>query len=242
MNLEAVKKSILLLFISLLFVPMAIHAEEIKFSEDVLPTESVLPKLDSVDAVRNRLLSHKGRFEVGLDYLWAIDELFYNTSLYGVQAYYHLNNDFGLGAKYYQNSPGKNDYGNQFEQIGNPLQFDRAPAPKSITALSLLNRILYGKISVTKDTVLPFVVNMEYDLGLNKYGSKMLVYSAVGLSHKIYFKHSIGVGLTYHIQVHEVPNPVSVNIREASPTPSESDFAKKVQISQSIALGVSYLF
>lgn len=242
MNSKAV--NFLFLIVLLFGFTQTTKAEEIKFSDDVLPTESVMPKLDSVDAVRNRLLNHKNRFEIGADYLWAIDELFFNTSLFGVQAYYHLNNDLGLGAKYYQYSSGLNDYGNQFEKAtaGNSMQFSRAPAPQSIIALSLLNRILYGKISVTKESVLPFIVNIEYDLGLNKYGSKMLLYSAVGLSHKIYFKNSIGVGLTYHLQVHEVLNPVSVNIKEASPVPSESDFQKKMQISQSIALGISYLF
>lgn len=238
MNSEVVKL-ITALILTLSFAQ--VKAEEIKFNDDVLPTESVLPKLDSVDAVRNRLLSHKGRFEVGLDYLWAVDELFFNTTLYGFQGYYHLNNDIGLGLKYYQYASGLNDYGKQFDQAAT-IKFDRAPAPQSIFALSLLNRILYGKISVTKETILPFIVNIEYDLGLNKYGTKSLFYSAVGLSHKIYFKGNVGVGLTYHLQVHEVPNAVSVNIKEASPIPSESDFTKKIQISQSIALGVSYLF
>ncbi|MBC7464833.1 MAG: outer membrane beta-barrel domain-containing protein [Bdellovibrio sp.] len=241
MNLKAAN---FFIFVSFVIFGLTAKAEEIKFNDDVLPTESVMPKLDSVDAVRNRLLSHKGRFEIGLDYLWAIDELFFNTSLYGFQAYYHLSNDIGLGFKYYQYGSGTNDYGKQFEQAtaGNAMKFDRAPAPKSIAALSLLNRIMYGKISVTKETILPFIVNIEYDLGLNKYGDKTMLYSAVGLSHKIYFQKNIGVGLTYHLQVHEVPNPVSVSIKENSPVPAESDFTKKVQISQSIALGLSYLF
>jgi outer membrane beta-barrel protein len=237
MNLKVGK---LFLLVSLLFCT-SVKAEEIKFSEDVLPTESVMPRLDSADAVRNRLLNHKGRFEIGLDYLWAIDELFFNTTLYGFQAYYHLNNDIGVGLKYYQYASGLNDYGNQFEQ-SSTLKFSRAPAPTSIMAVSLLNRILYGKISVTKETILPFIVNLEYDLGFNKYGSKNLIYGAIGLSHKLYFKNNVGFGLTYHLQVHEVPNPVSIDIRSAAPVPNESDFSKKMQISQSIALGVSYLF
>ncbi|MFZ3231796.1 MAG: outer membrane beta-barrel domain-containing protein [Pseudobdellovibrio sp.] len=218
-----------------------VQAEEITFNEDVLPTESVMPKLDSNDAVRKRLLNHKSRFEVGVDYLWAIDELFFNTSLFGFQAYYHANNDIGYGFKYYQYSAGTNDYGKQFDQAAQ-LKFERAPAPKSIIALSMLNRIMYGKISMSKDKVLPFMVNLEYDLGVNKYGSKSLFYSSIGIEHKVYFKDNIGVGLMYQVHIHQVPNAVSVNIKESSPVPSESDFTTKTQISQCIALGVSYLF
>lgn len=237
MNLKAVN----LLLVSFLIFGSVLKAEEIKFSDEVLPTESVMPKLDSVDAVRNRMLNHKGRFEVGLDYLWAIDELFYNTSLLGFQAYYHVSNDIGWGLKYYQRGSGTNEYGQQFDAESN-IKFDRAPAPKSIVAVSFLNRIMYGKISATKETILPFIVNLEYDIGLNKYGSKNLFYSAIGIGHKLYFKKQIGVGLTYHIQFHEILDPVSTSIKESSPPAAESDFSKKMQISQTIALGVTYLF
>lgn len=235
-------KSMLPLFIFLILggPQLASAAEQIQFSEDILPTESVIPRLDSQDMVIHRAVDHDKRFEAKADLMWVLDELFSDGKLLGVTFHYHLNNDLGLGFKYYQYSVGFNQYKEGFDSKG--VRIERGPQPKSIMALSLVNRILYGKISIGKQKVLPLTVDVQYDLGLNKYGTKNLFYSAVSLSNKLFVKKHIIIDLSYGIQFHDVINPVSVDVRQASPVAAESEFKKKFQVSQAISIGLGYLF
>ncbi len=229
-----------LCFASGLVKPTRAFAEETLITEDLLPTESVFPLLDSEDMVMNRQLNHTHRFEVKADLLIALDELFNDNKLLGITAYYHLNNDLGFGLKYYQYPAAFNSYKQQFDTKG--VFIDRAPQPKSIFAASLVNRILYGKISVSKDLILPLTLEAQYDLGINKYGTQSLPYSAFSLSNKLYLQRKYIIDLSYTLQLHQVINPVSADIRQASPVPDESAFTKKIQFSQCLSIGLGYLF
>ncbi len=235
-------KSMLPLFIvaTLASPLMAQTSEQIQFSTDILPTESVLPRLDSGDMVIHRAVDHEKRFEAKADLMWVLDELFSDGKLFGVTFHYHLNNDLGVGFKYYQYSAGFNQYKSGFDSKG--VRIERGPQPKSIMAVSLVNRILYGKISIGKQKVLPLTLDVQYDLGMNKYGTRDLFYSAVSLSNKLFIKKHIIIDLSYALQFHDVINPVSVDVRQASPVAAESQFKKKFQISQAISMGLGYLF
>lgn len=232
------KNKFLPLFV-ILFCSLSLSAQEIVFSPDVLPTETVFPDLDSRDMVKNRRLNHEKRFELKTDLMWVLDELFQDGQLYGINLYYHANNDLGYGIKYYAYSNKLNDYGDTFQSRGANLK--DAPQPKSIYAFSVVNRILYGKISISQDTVIPLTFDVQYDLGMNQYGKSSLPYAAIGGSHKLYFDKHWVLDLGYFLQIHQVINPVSENIR-TSPVPEESAFEKKVQLSQSLVIGFGYLF
>lgn len=227
------------LFLTLILISSSVKAEEIVFSPDVLPTETVFPELDSRDMVRNRKLSHAKRFEVKTDFLWVLDELFQNGQLLGINLFYHTSNDIGFGVKYYSYSNQLNDYGDTFQSRGADLK--SAPMPKSIFAVSLINRILYGKISISQNLVLPLTFDLQYDLGMNQYGKSSLPYGAIGGSHKLYFKRNWIFDIAYFLQLHQVLNPVSKDIRNP-PIPSESSFEEKFQVSQALVLGLGYLF
>lgn len=232
-------KNKFLLIWAILFLSLSVHAQEIVFSPDVLPTESVFPDLDSQDMVKNRRLTHAKRFEVKTDLMWVLDELFQNGQLLGINIFYHANNDLGYGIKYYSFNGQLNDYGDTFQSRGADLE--NAPMAKSIAAFSIINRILYGKLSVSQSTVIPLTFDIQYDLGMNQYGKSSLPYAAIGGSHKLYFDKQWVLDFGYFLQVHQVINPVSEDIRNP-PMPDESAFEKKVQISQSLVLGFGYLF
>ena len=239
-NLKPALMGVLFCVLSGFVNPPPAFAEEALINEDILPTESVFPLLDSEDMVMNRQLNHTHRFEIKADLLIALDELFNDNKLLGITGYYHFNNDLGFGLKYYQYPSAFNTYKQQFDTKG--VFLDRAPQPVSIFVVSLANRILYGKISVSKDLVLPLTLEAQYDLGVNKYGIQSLLYSAFSLSNKLYLQKKYIIDLSYTLQLHQVINPVSADIRQASPLPDESAFAKKLQFSQCLSVGFGYLF
>src|SRR5690349_17570352 len=94
-------KSSFLTLAVLIATTLPAQAEEIVFSPDVLPTESIFPALDSQDMVRNRKLDLTKKFEAKVDFLWGLDQLFNAGRLLGLTAYYHISNDLGFGLKYY---------------------------------------------------------------------------------------------------------------------------------------------
>jgi hypothetical protein len=69
-----------------------------------------------------------------------------------------------------------------------------------------------------------------------------LPYSSIGIGQKLYAWKHWGISLNYRFMFYQILDPVSTSIVAGNPAPSESDFEKKLQISQGIDLGLSYLF
>jgi len=221
---------------------VATFATSVEFAQDDLPTESVIPVLDSNMAVKKKLIPFSHRFELGLTYGSIIDEMFFNNTLLGIQASYYLSEDQGLGIKYQSRMSGLSTYSDQFSQSSQHLQFSEAPEPTTIITANYHWTFLYGKVSFGKTTILPTTLYLDADLGMNKFGGQDLPYSAIGMGQKFFIQKHWGVFLTYRIMLYQIIDPVSAKISSSAPTPSESDFDKKIQVSQGIDLGLSYLF
>lgn len=218
----------------------ALAAAPLTIEEEDLPAESVVPRLDSNMAVKNRLVPLDGRLEIGGSYGDIIDEMFYDSTLLGFQAFYHVTDDTAWGLRYLNRSTGLGTYGEQFtSQSG--TDFSKSPAPGAIIAGIYRWSFLYGKMSFSKDLVFPTIFSLEGDVGINKIGTQNLPYTAIGVSHKLMMKRHFGLSLSYRWLLYQTINPVSSNIRPGS-NPSESDFSKKLQISQTIDIGMSWLF
>lgn len=218
------------------------HAAVIEFEADEIPSESVMPVLDSTLAVKNKLVPLKGRAEVGLLSGTVIDEMFFNNVIWGVQLFYNMDNDTAVGLKYTDHLKGLSSYADQFRNTSKQLDFNKAPAPSTLISGSYRWTFLYGKISLSKNMVIPTLFSTETDLGLLQVGQENLPYAAIGITHKFYIKQHWGVGLSYRLLAYQTLNPVSVNIGSSAPAPSESAFTKKVQLSQSLDLTLSFLF
>lgn len=239
-----------LCLLALFSSPSLVQAQTLEFDPDELPAESVVPKLDSNMAVKNKSIPLKERLEFGFTYGFIIDEMFFNNNMAGVQAYYNLNDEQALGLKYSSRMSGLSDYSQQFESSS--VYINRAPVPTAIVAANYRWSFLYGKVSFSKEMVLPTLFSTEFELGTNKIGTQTLPYSSVGVTQKLYMKKAFGLGLTYRLLVYQTVDPVSTHVGNCSPSgtptcntpvyPNESDFSKKIQISQSLELGFSYLF
>lgn len=214
----------------------------VEFEADELPAESVVPLLDSNMAVKNKSINLRQRLELGLNYGFIIDEMFFNNNLFGLQIYYNVNEEQSFGLKYASRMSGMSDYSQEFTT--RDIYINRSPSPSSILAGIYRWSFLYGKMSLAKDMVIPTLFSAETELGVNKIGTQVLPYSSVGITQKFYMKKTYGLGITYRILVYQTIDPVSTYVGNfPSPNyPAESDFDKKIQVSQSLELGLSYLF
>ncbi|WP_374073656.1 outer membrane beta-barrel domain-containing protein [Bdellovibrio bacteriovorus] len=224
------------------FIACGGQAEVIQIEADELPTESVIPLLDSNMAVKNRSIPFTGRLELGFMTGTVIDEMFFNNTLWGIQLFYYFNEDSAWGLKYADRLKGLSSYSEQFQSTSAQLDFQKAPSPSTVIAASYRWSFLYGKMSLSKETVVPTVFSIEADLGVHKIGTQNLPWTSAGISHKVFVKKHIGVGLSYRLLLYQTLDPVSADVGSAAPTPSESDFDKKIQISQSLDVAVTYLF
>ncbi|MDG0815645.1 outer membrane beta-barrel domain-containing protein [Bdellovibrio svalbardensis] len=236
------KATKILLVLALNLFALSSQATVIQFDADELPTESVVPILDSNMAVKNKAIPLAGRLEVGLFTASVIDEMFFNNSLWGFEAFYSFSEDKAWGLKYADRMSGLSSYSDQFQSTSAKPSFSKAPAPSSILTASYRWTFLYGKMSLSKSMVLPTMFATEVDAGANKVGGQSLPYTSFGITHKLFFKKHVGVGLSYRLLLYQTLDPVSVDLGSAAPTPSESDFSKKIQLSQSLDIALSYLF
>lgn len=154
--------------------------------------------------------------------------------------FYSTSEEVAFGLKYYERMSGLSTYSDQFKSTSPNPDLGKAPAPTNIVAGSYRWTFLYGKLSFSKNIVLPTAISTEFDLGVNKVGSENMPLSAIGLTHKIFMKKRLGLGFSYRLIVHQTIDAVSANLTGS--TPAESDFSKKIQLSQSFDLGLSYLF
>lgn len=208
---------------------------------DNLPTESVVPSVDSNLVVRNRLVSFAKRWDLNLSYGLVIDEMFFDNKFFSLATYYNFTEDTAFGIKYLSRSAGQSDYAKQFAQTLSNVNLSKSPAPSSLTALSYRYSFLYGKVSFSRDLVLPMSLDTQVDAGMHKVGTQSLPYTAAGVSQKFFLGKNWGIGLTYKIMFYQTVDPVSAFVGTGF-QPNESDFTKKLQISQAFGLDLSYLF
>ncbi|AHZ83945.1 outer membrane beta-barrel domain-containing protein [Bdellovibrio bacteriovorus] len=239
MTSKAIK--LLSLLFCLLLLGRSLEAATIEFSEEELPSESVVPVLDSPLAVKNKLVKPKGRLELGVNAGYIIDEMFFNNVLWGTSVFYHSSDYKAWGIKYLGRMTGLSTYSEQFEGTSQGLDFNKAPAPGAMLLGSYRWTFLYGKLSFSKDLVLPTQFSLEFDLGVQQSGQQNLPLTAAAISHRLYMKRQFALAATYRLLLYQMLDPVSADIGTGT-TPSESDFSKKIQISQGLELGLSYLF
>lgn len=239
MTLKATR---VLIGVFIVLVSLRGFAEVIQFAPDELAAETVVPLLDTGVAVKNRLVPYKGRFEAEFVASSMIDEMFFNNTLLGVQLLYHINDVQGVGLRYLSHMSGTSSYADQFKETPQQVDLSKAPSPKSILTAAYRWSFLYGKVSMTKNHVLPTVFSLEAEAGVNKVGSQMLPLTSLGMTQKVFFMRHLGVGFSYRLFLYQTVDPVSTAIGSTAPNPKESDFDKKLQISQGIDLSFSYLF
>ncbi len=213
-----------------------------QFSEDELPREAVMPRLDTPKAVLSRKLSYEKRFQADLGAGWLLDEAFYNNQYVVAQGTFSWNEASGVGVRYLMFGSGLSDYGKQFEGTAtNPPDFDRSYGPKNGWLAFYERRMMYGKLSVSKWKVIPAFLTWNVEAGMLKYGARQLPMVGASLSNRYFLNSNLALGLGIHAYVRQMVDPLSANLR-GNPVPAEDDFKTNTKFSMALDFGVSYLF
>lgn len=227
-------------FIVLLVLLFSIESQAVKiqFPEEELATESVLPKFDNPEPVKNRNVVTKGRFEITGMLGWTLNDVFVDPLTFGGMLTYHLTEIHGLQFYYNKFSSKVNDYPAQInEETGSTV---RPPTPESTMLLAYQITPYYGKLSTTNQGV----TNMSLygNLGIGTYtidGDSNMALSA-GLGAKVYFTKRVSLRLDYRWFFFEGRDPIGV-ADPAGPDP-EKDLGSRQQFNSILTVGAGFLF
>lgn len=220
-------------------------AVSIRFPENELATESVLPVFRSKDVVKDRNVATTSRIEVSGFAGSAMNEAFYDTVAFGGSISYHINEEHAVELFYSALSTSVSKFEDTLNQDlaaenQAPYDFERAPSIKSFFLASWEYIPLYGKISITKQTVWNLNTYVTLGLGLTDTGDGSSITGSFGLGQKIFFSSNWGLKIDLKTLYYTAPNPLS-NPRQLQGT-STSGFDEEGRFNTLLTAGLIYLF
>lgn len=209
MNIE-IKKTI-----GLCFFLLAFQAEGVvvKFPDQDLAPESVLPLFNPSVSVRNRNIVNAKKIEVGGFIGASLIEPFYNQSAFGLNATYHLNERHAIHSSFFYWLSGLTDQaktlGGTTLQGGDRIDLSKAPSPQAYFVGEYQYTPFYGKISVDKN----YVINTHiYGLVGGGYlitGGQGHLTLNLGFGYKFYLLKSLALRFDLRGIVYNGINPLN---------------------------------
>jgi outer membrane beta-barrel protein len=226
-------------------------SESIRFPEEELATESVLPVFDNSVSVKNRTVQTAKRFELGFMGGMALNEPFASPFSVGGELSYHLDEDQAI-----------NFYGTYFMggntryvgQINNTISsppvnaanphLENAPDPKYLALLSYQYTAFYGKLSLTKN----YVMNLS-SYGLAGVGGFMIGDSlqplvGVGFGQKFHFTPNFALRFDLRLLIYQGPDVAGTRPFPTNGSTGEvpsSAYEKRIFTDSMLSLGAVYL-
>ncbi len=235
--------SLIIILVLISLSSQAQLSENDAFSSDDLSKEVVYPKVDYPEMVLNKKLTFSNRWDFSLDKISVTDEVFYNNNLFGLKLGYYIDEFRSFGGSYQIRQDGYNTYVDEFKQSTAALDFTKAPKHESNLIGYFRHVYYYGKISVSRDAIIPMTVSGRYSLGLAKYDTKSLPFANYSFGWQVYLKSRYYVELAYGLTVGQTFDLVSKSIRaDATPLAQKGDFTEKIQISQNLDFSIGVLF
>ncbi len=236
------KSSLILVMLFVLLGQAVARAEEIQFSEEELPREAVMPRLDTPKAVLNRKLSYQKKWSADVAYGWLLDEPFYSNQYLAGSATYSWDESSGLGLKFLSFGTGLSDYSQQFAaSVADSPQFARANGPSGGFIAFYERRMMYGKLSVSKRWVIPAFLHWGVEGGMLGYGGKQLPLAGGSLGNRFFLTKSLGMNLGLHAYLRQFVDPLSGNLK-LSTTNDPDSFQTGTKLSTALDLSFTYLF
>jgi outer membrane beta-barrel protein len=219
--------------------------ERIRFPEEELATESVLPVFDQPVSVKSRNVELASRLELGVQGGYAMTEPFFNPLSFGVSLAYHFNEEWGAQLMYNTQMQGLSSEASQLNPIPNTnppvnanLQY--APAPKAIAIANVQYSAYYGKISLSKEMVMNLHLFGLAGAGMITLGDVQKPLLSVGLGQKFYFSENMSFRFDLRLLAYQGPDPTSIRLdNKFEPQPS-SAFSNRVFIEGFLTAGLSY--
>lgn len=246
--LRAFCVSVIVYFLSSVIGSFAFaNTEVIKFPEEELATETVLPKFDRPDVVKNRNVITAKKIEVGAYFGWNITEPIYNQGKLGLNLGYHLNEDSAIVANFAMWMSGLNTlYTDGLESTATsnpPLDFDRIPKKNYTLDVNYEWKMFYGKISLTKQSVINLSTYPILGGGVTVYEHKSYPGVNFGIGQKFYFSKSMALRADFKIILADQLSPfLKGRMTTAQPIPEPGEFKSQWGFGTVLDLGMSFLF
>jgi outer membrane beta-barrel protein len=241
-------KTSLLALLAVLFLGQLATAETIKFPEEELATESVLPVFDRPVSVKNRTVTTAKRFELGLMGGMALNEPFSNPYSFGGEVTYHLDEDQAFnfyGASYIG---GVSRYVGQINAEANAngqtLDLQNAPTTKYLGLLSYQYTAFYGKLSLTKNYVMNLGTYFLGGVGGIGIGDALEPVVGLGFGQKFYFSPNFAIRFDLRMLIYQGPDVITgfpAPTAGAGGEVSSSRFPKRIFTNSLMSLGAIYL-
>ncbi|MGE0762531.1 MAG: outer membrane beta-barrel domain-containing protein [Bdellovibrionales bacterium] len=238
---HAVKSATLLL---LALLTPNLRAETVEFPDEELATETVVPVFEKVRSVLNRNVQTEGRFEFGGGMGMALNEPFYNPINFGASATYHLTDQHAVNVSANFFMSGLTEYGEQLKRgeglTGKVFDATKAPAPKWMVLGHYQFTAYYGKISLSRQTVMNLTLFGLAGIGVIQTGGISNPALDVGFGQNFYFTPNLAARFDLKLLMYNGPDPTS---RELNTTdnPAEDAFTKELQFKTYLSLGLVYL-
>jgi outer membrane beta-barrel protein len=237
------------LFLSIFFaIALAdrVHAEVINLPTEELAKESVLPVFDKPVSLKNRNVQTAERIDLGVNFGLALSEPIYNTNKLGLSLFYHTSEDHAFGLHFAKNGGGVSSYANQLKDQYS-LDFSRAPAPLQTIIGEWDWKFFYGKMSLTKDSIMNTSVFTTLGAGMIQYQHKSYPAIAPGLGQKFYFGKSFALRFDLKLFMHQAPIPflkggLRTSGSPADPIPAYESFQERLTFTSVLDVGLSWLF
>lgn len=220
----------------------------IKFKDDELARETVLPVFEKAPMVKNRRVSSSGRFELGGGVGFSLDEPFYNPQNFNATVGYYFSENHGFVFSPVFLSTSLSDKGTALKK-GEGLSGDKfdpslAPSLTSIYFLDYQLNAFYGKISLTKQSVVNLSLFFLMGLNIPVYEDSNQYGFDFGFGQKYYFSQSTGLRFDLRFLVYKglsLPSDADELNPDTNPTPRSSDQFDKTWIFQSM-LNLQFVF
>jgi outer membrane beta-barrel protein len=236
-------RKLVVLFASLFFLGLQAHAITIEFPEDELAKESVLPVFEGgTVAVKSRRVVTKKKIELGVLAGMVFNEPYFSPLTYGIHAGYHFNEFHSIGVNaFMRNSSPSSDANEIDSKASTRLGFNYMPAVKYFATVDYQLTPYYGKISLSKETVmnlLMYVYGGAGMIGLDGYSTWI---ANVGVGQNLFFTPRIGLRADLKFLMYQGLNYTSRPGVAPTSAVSASELDKQFNISPSVMLGVVVL-
>ncbi|PWU17781.1 MAG: hypothetical protein C5B49_08285 [Bdellovibrio sp.] len=240
--------SILMAMISSFMVTISpeIAKAQVEVPEEELARESVLPRFERGEAVKNRAIVTEKKVEIGAFGGWNFTEPIYSQAKIGFNAGYHFTEESALMLNFGLWLPGRNkQYTDAIQsqtKANNTdpgLDFNLIPDLQYSLWANWELLAYYGKMSVTKQGVSHMHLYPILGLGMTKYATKMYPGLNFGLGQKFYFSKAFALRIDFKLQYQQGINPFNPGFRTGVPDPNS--YSDRFTLGTILELGVSFL-
>ena len=186
----------------------------IEFPEDELAQESVLPIFDKVEVVKDRRVKTGGRLELGLGGGLNLTEALYENKNFNFNATYHFTNIHAVNFMYFSMVQGLSAMGTDLAEgrgliEGQKFDASLAPSPENFLLFNYQATAYYGKISLTKKTVINLTLHGLLGVTSVNFSDSSSVGFNFGVGQKLFFTNNFGLRMDLLALLFSGPDPTS---------------------------------